>query len=217
MSDFEREVMRLDDLAVRIDPRETGDQSANAAARHAACLFQRAVLTGDLGGCTEVECLVDGALARHPQWPDLWLLKAKLDFHLHRFDQAEQDLSILSSLSDSPESLALAADLDLERGRHAEAAHAYGRLAELDPSAENFCRLANLELARGRPRAAIPLFARAAEEITAKEMRTFAWVQALWGDAELSLGRPLEARRRYKAAAASYSGYWLVEQRLSQK
>jgi tetratricopeptide (TPR) repeat protein len=203
-------------MALHLDPRTTGDGTASAVTRHAACLFQRAVLTGVPEHCAEVVRLVDGALARHPEWPDLWLLKAKLDFHLHRFDEAGRDLARLAILGDCGERRALSADLDLQLGRHADAAAAYHRLAVEEPSWENLCRLANLETSLSHLDAAIALYAQAAQEITAKENRAFAWVQVQWGDAELGLGRTAEARRRYRVAAAAYSGYWLVEERMER-
>ncbi len=216
-TDFAIELRRVEDLAQRLDPRTTGDGSANAAARHGACLFQRAVLTGASGHCAEVDQVVDDALARHPDWPDLWLLKAKLDFHVHRFDEVERDLARLAILGDCSARRALAADLDLHFDRHAEAARAYRRLGVEEPSWENICRLANLETHLGHMDDAISLYARAAEEISAKEMRAFAWLQVQWGDTELALGRPAKAMRRYTTAAAAYSGYWLVEERITRQ
>jgi tetratricopeptide (TPR) repeat protein len=216
-TDFAIELRRLDDLAERLDTRITRDLSASAAARHVACLFQRAVLTGLRLHFEELERLLDDALARHPDWPDLWLVRAKVDFHVHRFDDAQRDLDRLAALvGDCSERRALAADIDLEFGRHAEAGRVYRRLALDEPTWENICRLANLEIHLGRPAEAIRYYARAAQEITAKEMRAFAWLQVQWGDAELCLGRPAEARRRYQVAVAAYSGYWLLEDRVAQ-
>jgi tetratricopeptide (TPR) repeat protein len=216
-TDFAIELRRLDDLARLLDTRVIGDGSASAATRHGACLYQRAVLSGTPGHCAQAVQVIDDALARHPDWPDLWLLKAKLDFHVHRFDEAERDLARLAMLCDCSERRALAADLDLHFGRHEEVARVYRRLAVEEPSWENICRLANLEAHLGRMDAAIALYARAAEEITAKEMRAFAWLQVQWGDTELAIGRPAEACRRYAAAAAAYSGYWLVEERIARQ
>ncbi|HKB32295.1 MAG TPA: hypothetical protein VKF16_00355 [Candidatus Dormibacteraeota bacterium] len=215
-TDFATELGRLDELARLLHSRAMGDGSASAAARYGACLYQRAVLSGTPGHSTEAAQVVDDALARHPGWPDLWLLKAKLDFHVHRFHEVERDLARLALLCDCSERRAIAADLDLHFGRHEAVARVYRGLAVEEPTWENLCRLANLETQLGRLEAALALYARAAEEITAKEMRAFAWLQVQWGDTELALGKPARARRRYAAADAAYSGYWLVEERIAR-
>ena len=213
VSDYEAELRRLEAMAEKLEFEAIG--SASSAARRAGCLFQRAMLSGSLDECLEVARLVDAELARHPVWPDLWLVKAMVDFHLHRFDQARRDLHELARLADCGERRAMAADIDLEEGRVEEAEQVYRRILLDEPSWRNFWRLANCLAHEGRLDAAAALLARAAEEITAKEMRTFAWLQVQWGDMELHAGHPARARRRYELADASFSGYWLVQERLA--
>jgi len=55
------------------------------------------------------------------------------------------------------------------------------------------------------------LYADAADEITAKEMRAYAWVAVMRGELGLSAGDHDLARAHYERASAAYSGYWLVD------
>ena len=56
------------------------------------------------------------------------------------------------------------------------------------------------------------LYAQAGEEITAKEMRSFAWVELQRGLLALGRGRTGDAGAHYERANRAYSGYWLVNE-----
>jgi tetratricopeptide (TPR) repeat protein len=68
----------------------------------------------------------------------------------------------------------------------------------------------------GDPGRAEELYAAAAGEITAKELRSFAWVETERGRLHLRHGRLVEAERHCERAAAAYSGHWVVERRLAE-
>ena len=66
------------------------------------------------------------------------------------------------------------------------------------------------------PIAADALYAEAADEITAKELRQYAWVEVQRGLLHLRHGRLAEAERHYERAEAAYSGYWVVEEHIAE-
>jgi tetratricopeptide (TPR) repeat protein len=68
----------------------------------------------------------------------------------------------------------------------------------------------------GEPAAADDLYQQAQEEISAKEMRAYAWVELQRGYLQLSQGRYDEARARYARAARAYSGYWLADEHMAE-
>jgi tetratricopeptide (TPR) repeat protein len=100
---------------------------------------------------------------------------------------------------------ALAADLDVEKGRYDEARRGY---EGLDRSWSALARLANLEAKLGNPARADELYAEAEDELTAKELRSYCWLELQRG----ALARPAEAERHYERAERAYSGDWLVDE-----
>lgn len=186
------------------------DGAASTAARRAALLYRKACLTGRTEAYRSADHFVDGALAEHPRWPDLWMLKATLDLHFHRFADALRHLDALPGLASTPEALVLAGDVELHVGHRAAARLAFQAAANADPRPGHLVRLAACEEVAGRPEAADALFAEAEDGLTAKEMRTFAWLQLRRGSAACVRGDHAAAERFYARADAAYSGYWLV-------
>jgi tetratricopeptide (TPR) repeat protein len=56
----------------------------------------------------------------------------------------------------------------------------------------------------------------AEDELTAKEMRFYAWLAVQRGFLAFTQGRYAEARSHYDRAEAAYSGYWLVREYLAE-
>ena len=54
------------------------------------------------------------------------------------------------------------------------------------------------------------LYREAEDELTAKEMRSYAWLEVQRGFLAFSRGGYPEARSHYDIAEAAYPGYWLV-------
>jgi tetratricopeptide (TPR) repeat protein len=202
-TDYERDLARIGE---ELDRLAGEPASADHATRIANCLYRRASMTGDLDELAEAEAAVDAGLEEFGAWPDLCFLKANVDFKLHRLDRVKADLELSPALRMSFEGRALAADLDLEEGRYEEARRGY---ESLDRSWSALARLANLEAKLGDRERADELYAEAEDELTAKELRSYCWLELQRGD----LCRPAEAERHYVRAERAYSGDWLVDER----
>jgi hypothetical protein len=60
------------------------------------------------------------------------------------------------------------------------------------------------------------LYQDAEEEISAKEMRSSAWVELQRGYLELSRGQYQAAWDHYRQADQAYSGYWLTKEYMAE-
>src|SRR5262249_28884206 len=143
---------------------------------------------------------------------DLYLLRAQLHFKFHRLDGVRNDLERVVDRADSSVFRALKADLAFQEGRYEEARRGDEDAGRRHPTGDNLARLASFRAQTGDAEGADRLYAEAEEEITAKEMRSFAWVELQRGLLDLGRGRLSEAAAHYERAGRAYSGYWLVDE-----
>jgi tetratricopeptide (TPR) repeat protein len=179
-------------------------------------LYHRASLSGNLAGFNAVESAIDGAIAEFGAQEDLCLLKANLDFKLHRLARVKRDLTMAPSLPGRFEGQALLADLDFQEGRYQEARRAYEGLIQDNRTWDNLARLAYFQSKMGDPAGADQLYLEAEDELTAKEMRSYAWVELQRGVLDLTHGRHAEAVAHYQRAGAAYSGYWHTDEHIAE-
>jgi tetratricopeptide (TPR) repeat protein len=213
-TDQERDLDRLTaEIAQRAQP--PGPQNAEEATRLASLRTNRASLSGDPGELRRAGAALDEAIGRFGPWPDLCYLRARLHLKQHRLVEAVGALARGDGLPESPDGRAVRADADLQMGRYGEVRSACERLAAETPSWDNLARLAHLEGLFGDVERADGLYARAADEITAKELRSYAWIEAHRGRLHLRHGRVAEAEHHCELAARAYSGHWLVERHLA--
>jgi hypothetical protein len=111
-------------------------------------------------------------------------------------------------MADSPNARVLRADIDLQEGRYEEAKQGYESVIEQNRTWDNLARLAYLKSKTGDPLGADQLYQEAEDEISVKEMRSYAWVELQRGLLDLNHGRHDEALAHYKRANKAYSGYW---------
>jgi tetratricopeptide (TPR) repeat protein len=190
--------------------------SAARAAGIASRLYRRATLTGAIDQLGAAAAVADDGLRQFGPWPDLAFMKATIDFALHRLAGARASLALAPALQESPEGRVLAADLDLQEGRYDDARRGYARALEDGTRWDALARLAHLELQLGDDRAADDLYAQAADELTAKELRSYAWIEIQRGVVHLSRGRSAEAERHYLRAQAAYSGDWVADEHIAE-
>jgi tetratricopeptide (TPR) repeat protein len=183
---------------------------------YVSSLYQRAALTGDLSALEATESVIDEAirLLRFPG--DLHFLKAKLAFQLHRLADVRRNLNAAPSLLTSAEGRALQADLDFQEGRYQEARNEYQSVLTDNRTWDNLARLAYFEAKLGDAGLADRLYWQAADELTAKEMRSYAWVELQRGLLDLAHGRHDDAAAHYRRADQAYSGYWLVAEHTAE-
>ena len=179
-------------------------------------LYQRAALGGDPAHLSAVGLAIDRAipLLRNPD--DLYLLKANVAFKLHNLAEARSAVLGLRLVCGSPEGRLIRADLDFQHGHLAKARHQYLAALERNRSWSALARLAYLHGKTGDPNGADQLYAEAEEELTAKEMRSFAWLEVQRGFLAFAQGCYSRARVHYKRAAAAYPGYWLVDEHIAE-
>jgi len=216
-SDYEIELEETDREISRLEERtDTTPLDAATATRYAYRLYHRASLTENYCEFEAVETAIDDAIRRISLWPDLCLLKAHLDFKLHRLAKARQDLEMVRGPADFPQGRALKADLDLQEGRYEDARRGYESVIKENPTWDNLARLAYFKAKMGDVEGAEQLYVEAQEEITAKQMRSYAWVEMQRGLLDLAHGRFDDAGAHYERAGAAYSGYWLIDQHIAR-
>jgi tetratricopeptide (TPR) repeat protein len=178
--------------------------------------FLKASLTGSFQDVTDSEGEINDAINTLGPVEDLYLARAHLNLKLHRLIQATDNLDKLASMADSPEVNVLRADIDVQEGRYQEARKGYEDAIQHHRRWDNLSRLAYLRAKTGDPAGADGLYQAAEDEISAKEMRAYAWVELQRGLLDLSHGRHEEALAHYQRADQAYSGYWLVGEYLAE-
>jgi tetratricopeptide (TPR) repeat protein len=179
-------------------------------------LYQRASLTGDLAELACVETAFDTAIREIGPAGDLYFLKANLDFKLHRLPAVRHDLEMGRDLKNSSQGRSLQADLDFQEGKYQKARGGYEALISEEPAWDNFARLAYLKFKLGDFAGAEQCYIDAENELTAKEMRHYAWVELQRGVLSLRSGSYEKAWKHYRVADLAYSGYWLVSEHTAE-
>jgi tetratricopeptide (TPR) repeat protein len=218
-TDFEIELERINK-----DLSELKDGTLNNAAAtdgekataFAYRLYQRATLTGNLNGLADAESAIESAIRQLSNPVDLYFLKANLDFTLHRVADARRDLLMMPGLCDSLQGRALLADIDFQEGRYEEARKGYEAILRDDRTWDNLARLAYFKTKMGDTAGAEQLYIEAVDEITAKQMRSYAWVELQRGLLDLTHGHYEGAQVHYERAGRAYTGYWLVDEHMAE-
>jgi tetratricopeptide (TPR) repeat protein len=212
-TDFDRELRQLTvDIGSR--PASSADAPiAGAATRRAFTLYRRATLTGRPPDFSATADAVNSVLAGagvNVQNDDVALLKAALDFRTHRLAATRNDLA--SVPNDNPDAQLMLADVDLQDGFYDEARQRYEAVIHRAPTWSALARLAYLTGLRGDADGGDRIYAQAEDDLTAKDMRAYAWVEVQRGWLQFSRGRYDEAASHYRQANRAYSGYWLVDE-----
>jgi tetratricopeptide (TPR) repeat protein len=178
--------------------------------------YHRASLTGSAAEFASTRQAINAALERHRLWPDLCLLRANLDFKFHRLDAVAELLTSHPGLAASPSGSVLQADLDFQLGKYDQARKGYEQAIEKERTWDNLARLAYFKWKMGDEAEADRLYFEAEEELTAKEMRSFAWVELQRGVLDLQAGRYHDARQHYRRAGTAYPGHWLTVEHFAE-
>jgi tetratricopeptide (TPR) repeat protein len=216
-TDYETELARIEREIAALEPdafRRPLD--VERATRYVYRLYQRGSLTGDFARLEAAGAAVERLIPEVRHAGDLYFLKANLDFKFHRLSDVRRDLEADEGLCQSPEGRALRADLDFQEGRYAEAEAGYERLVSEGRTWDGLARLAHLRSKMGDADEADRLYGEAVDELTAKEMRHYSWVELQRGLLDLTRGRYAEARAHYEKAERAYSGHWTVEEHTAE-
>jgi predicted Zn-dependent protease len=209
-TDHERELARIDEALADLE------EGAPAAPR---LLVLRAALTGEFADYQAAERALDGVLKWCEGCIELLFLRADLYLKLHRPEAAGAVLDrILGDGGDpaDPRMLTLRADAALQEGRIAAARAGYRNALATRSSWDLLARLAYLEANTGDVAAAERLYLEAQDLLTAKEMRSYAWLELQRGVLDLERKEPAAALVHYRHAERAYSGYPLIEEHLAE-
>ena len=216
-TDFQRELGRLDDEIERLSAGNADERpSRHDAIRLLSLRYQRAKLLGSWAELGLVETSLVALVQRLGPLPDLCLLDAMLHLTLHRLGAVRAALARSPVLAGSWHGRALEADVLVQEGRYEDARVAYEGVVREARTWENLARLAHVRGLTGHRAVADGLYAEAAEEITAKEMCAYAWVEVARGELALTHGDHKRAGEHFERAGAAYSGYWLVDVHLAE-
>ena len=216
-TDFQLELDRIDEgIAELEDSARKLPIDRVKITKLAYLQYQRAALTGNLAELAVADNSLDYAIRHLGRDGDLYFLKANIHFKLHRLDDVEQDLAASPDLRQSPPGRGLKADLDFQQGRYDAARDEYKRLIEEERSWDALARLAYFNFKMGEFDEADRLYDEAVDELTAKEMRHYAWVELQRGVVDLTRGDYEKAREHYQHAERAYSGHWLVDEHVAE-
>lgn len=173
-------------------------------------LEMRGRFTGRIADYRRVDRIATDCVARHPREPGCWLLRAKADALLHRFEGARQALTRARELgTPATEAAVVAASLDQATG-HFDAAKAYHTSGEKSGTAAELGALAALYGEQGEVEAARRAFAEArAAWARSRDVSPFtiAWLDFEEGLMWMNHGMPEKARPHLERAAARLPGY----------
>ena len=216
-TDFDIELERMDQGLAELEGNALQLQIDRVKITKLAYLqYQRASLTGNLDELSLADTTLDHAIQHLGRDGDLYFLKANIHFKLHRLDDVANDLEASTDLVQSPPGRALQADLDFQQGRYDAARSAYEALIEEERTWDVLARLAYFNFKMGDFDEADRLYDEAVDELTAKEMRHYAWVELQRGVVDLSQGNYEKAHEHYQRAERAYSGHWLVQEHLAE-
>src|SRR5262245_2577372 len=216
-TDYENELERINQGLAELNGSALNLPVDSAKVSRLADLqYQRAALTGNLDALGDADATLDYAIRYLGPSGDLYSLKANIHFKLHRLNDVEEDLQLGRDLLLSPPGRALQADLDFQKGRYDAARNEYEALITEERTWDALARLAHLLFKMGDLETADHLFDEAADELTAKEMRHYSWLELQRGVLDLSRGDYEKARNHYERADRAYSGHWLVQEHMAE-
>ena len=214
---YAAEMRRIDEDIAKTEAAASSDPTdPERITRHVYRLYQKASISGDLAGLTAVEHAIDDAIPLLSNPADLYLLKAHAALKLHKLADVDSALRAVRSVYDSDEGRLIRADLDFQHGRYSAAEDGYVDVLGHERSWGALARLAPLRGKMGDAADADRLYEEAEDQLTAKEMRAYAWLEVQRGLLDFAHGRLREARSHYRRAEAAYPGYWLVEEHIAE-
>lgn len=216
VSDYAAEQARLARALAEHRATDGGAEEPHRLALVAFHSYRLAALSGDPIELAAAQPVIERAVAAAARPADLHLLQAKLALKLHRVPELRRRLDLAEADGPCAESVALRGDLAIQEGRYTDAARIYTEALEQERSWDILARMAHFAARMGDPETAERRLVEAQDELTAKEMRAFAWLEVERGVLDLSRGRLDESEEHYRVADRAYSGYWLVAERQAE-
>ena len=217
LAGYREELERAEkDIAELESRRQRHPGDLEKRVRLAYRLFHRASLTGRVAHFESVEGAVLETIHEFGPKEDLCLLKANLDFRFHRLAEVRRDLQMSPLLWGRFEGRVLVADLDFQEGRYEAARRGFERLIEENPTWDNLARLGHWKSKLGEVAEADQLYVEAEDDLTAKQMRSYAWLELQRGVLAFTHGRYADAWRHYRRADEAYPGNWHTDEHFAE-
>ena len=214
---YAAEMRRINEDIAKTEAAASSDPSdPERITRHVYRLYQKASISGDVAALTAVERAIDDALPLLSNPADLYLLKAHTAFKLHKLADVHAALLAVPSVYDSEEGRLIRADLDFQHGHYQAAESGYVDVLGHERSWGALARLAYLRGKMGDVAGADRLYEEAEDQLTAKEMRAYAWLEVQRGFLDFAHGQHDAARLHYRRADAAYPGYWLIDEHIAE-
>ena len=217
LAGYTEELARAEiDIAELESRRQRHPGDLEKRVRLAYRLFHRASLTGSMAQFEAVEAAILETIREFGPKEDLCLLKANLDFRFHRLAEVRRDLQMCPLLAGRLEGRVLLADLDFQEGRYEAARLGFERLIEEDRTWDNLARLAHWKSKLGDIAEADQLYEEAEDNLTAKQMRSYAWLKLQRGVLAFTHGRYADAWMHYRRADEAYPSHWHTDEHFAE-
>jgi tetratricopeptide (TPR) repeat protein len=149
------------------------------------------------------------------------MVRASLEFTMHRLAGAEQQLDAIARYvvppdrGDRAEIAAMRGDIAFYRGQYSQALAYYDQADALVPNAASFRRA--IHAARtGNPDRALAYFAQAESAYRSPSPQTRAYLELQRGIVQLDRGRLNEAMEYFRSADKIFPGRWLIREHIAE-
>jgi len=200
---------------------ELNGTSSLAYGRVASLYLARARLSGDYDDYAKAEEMLDVAFTKGPKNFGPFMVRARLNYTLHRLDRIDPDVEMASKLPtrDGTERYRrnlFAGNVAFQRGDYELALAKLKSAITAKPTLSALASLALYHWKSGDFDEAERLYQQALEVHRGKETEPVAWVHLQLGLMDLDRGRYDEALAHYRAGEALIAGYWLIDEHIAE-
>lgn len=213
VTDYETELAGVETHIAELTKQSQADSVPEGTARSLiAELYRKSSLTA-----LPLDIRAVGlALDRTGSAAGLNLQRAMIDLKLHNLPAARVIAASFGAGVEDSFVFSLKGDVAAQESRYADARQWYARALDRNITWDLLAKVADLDAQTGRWEEAARGYEAAADEISAREMRGYAWVELQHGLLDLQGGRVAEALKHYQKAEQAYSGYWLTADHLAE-
>jgi tetratricopeptide (TPR) repeat protein len=186
----------------------------------AKLLIDRGNLTGSYKDYFDAMNILNSSISNPAVVEKPFLLRAYLNYKIHRFKEARQDVAsalnaeILPAAKKNAESLL--ADLDFNEGKYSHSRANFAHILKNDPTWHNIAKMAYFEYVSGHTEKADKLYASSMELLTNLQMKDLAWLCLQRGIMQLDSKNYAEALKHFEIADHAYPGYWLIKEHIAE-
>jgi len=189
--------------------------------RIARAYIDRAQLSGEYEDYVSADTVLKKAFSLAARGSGPILLRARLNYVLHRLPAIEADLiAAESTLLVNKPTIAtingIRADTWLQRGRYSDAKQLFDALENMRPGIDSAVRMAQYHTQTGQYERADHWLQIAGQRIAGPQPQLRAWLKLQAGILDLEQGRLNEALAHYNDALQQFPGWWLVQEHIAE-